>query len=179
MTNPPRLTMLPPRVDTVANRLAPGRPRPPQCHHHPLAAAPPRHPPGPSELQTAKGNSRMDTRTLNPAYFGQGVTLADLEKLTLSVADLDRLTLGHADLAGLAPTLRTCCEPAWTGARAGSSVATVADPPGDNQLQSKKGKWTARVPKLSFLHIKILTSSIGKERPRAQLPLSRNRAMRP
>jgi hypothetical protein len=45
----------------------------------------------------------MDTRTLNPAYFGQGVTLADIEKLTLSAADLDRLTLGKADLADLAP----------------------------------------------------------------------------
>jgi hypothetical protein len=41
-------------------------------------------------------------------------------------------------------------------ARGGSFVATVARPPGGFQLQSKKGKWTARIPKLSFLHIKIL-----------------------
>jgi hypothetical protein len=63
-------------------------------------AGPPR---GTTNSKAKKGMDRMDTRTLNHAYFGQGITLADIEKLTLSAADLDRLTLGKADLADLAP----------------------------------------------------------------------------
>jgi hypothetical protein len=52
-------------------------------------------------LHDLKGNYRMDTETLNSASFEPGVTLSEIEKLTLSAADLDRLTF--ADLADLAP----------------------------------------------------------------------------
>ena len=41
-------------------------------------------------------------------------------------------------------------------------------PPGGFQLQSKKRGRTARFPKLSFLHIKILISSICKKLPRVR-----------
>lgn len=58
---------------------------------------------GGSKLYDEGRTYRMDTKTLNPACFGQGVTLADIEKLTLSPADLERLTFGKAVLADLAP----------------------------------------------------------------------------
>jgi hypothetical protein len=79
----------------------------------------------------------MDTRTLNPAYFGQGVTLADIEKLTLSAADLDRLTLGKADLADLAPPpLCWRHEPQGVADR---RVQLSQDPQGDSNSKAKKG----------------------------------------
>jgi hypothetical protein len=62
-----------------------------------------RDPRGGVNLHSLESKDRLGPTTLNPACFGQGVTLVDIEKLTLSAADLDGLTLGKADLADLAP----------------------------------------------------------------------------
>src|ERR1700692_3298449 len=47
-----------------------------------------RDPRGGINLHSLGGKDRLGTNALNSASFGQGVTLADIENLTLSAADI-------------------------------------------------------------------------------------------